>query len=147
MSFHDSVPRDEFRVIVADDDDLLREVVCAPLRQWGFTVVEASNGRQALDAALAHSGPVLVILDWIMPGLDGLEVCRRVRASDKLAYILLLTSRAETRSMAEGLKAGADDYLVKRMNREELCIRLSLGLRMLSLQSQLLVQAGENVSA
>jgi len=133
----------ELQVIVADDDEILRSVVCTPLREWGFTLTEAEDGAHALRAALTSDKPLLIVLDWVMPEMSGLEVCRQVRAAGKLAYILLLTSRSGTENIAEGLRAGVDDYLVKRMSREELCVRLNLAMRVLSLQWQLRKRCAE----
>jgi DNA-binding response OmpR family regulator len=128
---------------VADDDEVMREVVCAPLRKWGINIITAGGGSEAMAILQNETGPVLAILDWVMPGMSGLDVCRRIRESGKLAYILLLTARSGKQNIAEGLKAGADDYLTKRISQEELRVRLSLGIRILTLESQLAARTAE----
>jgi DNA-binding response OmpR family regulator len=131
------------RVVVAEDDDISREIVCSLLRNWGFSIVITRDGREAMEALRAETGPVLAVLDWMMPGLDGTEVCRRVRETGRLVYILLLTARSAKEQVVEGLQAGADDYLVKPFNKEELHARLKAGLRVLLLQSALSVRVDE----
>jgi DNA-binding response OmpR family regulator len=108
-------------------------------------IVSARDGNEALQAFRREASPVLAIFDWVMPGLDGLELCRRVRKEAKLAYILLLTARGGTQNIRQALQAGADDYLVKRISQEELSVRLRLGIRILSLEAQLAAQAVELV--
>jgi sigma-B regulation protein RsbU (phosphoserine phosphatase) len=125
------------KVVVAEDDDISREVVCTLLRNWGFEVIVTRDGREAMEALRAETGPVLAVLDWMMPGLDGLEICRRVRETEQLVYILLLTARGGKEHIVEGLQAGADDYLIKPFNKEELHARLKSGLRVLMLQTSL----------
>jgi DNA-binding response OmpR family regulator len=90
-----------------------------------------------------ETGPVLAILDWVMPGMNGLDVCRRIRATRKHGYILLLTARSSKQDITQGLRAGADDYLVKRISHEELYVRLSLGIRILTLESPLQARMSE----
>jgi DNA-binding response OmpR family regulator len=100
------------------------------------------DGNEALEALCAQSAPTLAVLDWMMPGMDGVEVCRRVRAMDKLVYILLLTARSAKEQLVEGLQAGTDDYLTKPFNKEELHARLKAGLRVLTLQATQATLAG-----
>ncbi len=131
-------PRPLGRVVVAEDDPVSRELICALLLKWGFEVTITHDGNEALEALRAAQGPIMAVLDWMMPGKDGVEVCRRVRTmEDKLVYILLLTARTAKEQVVEGLQAGADDYLTKPFNKEELHARLKAGLRVLSLQSTL----------
>ncbi len=131
------------KVVVAEDDAISREVVCTLLRNWGFDLLVASEGREAMEILRAQTGPVLAVLDWMMPGMDGLEICRRLRAADKLVYILLLTARSAKEQVVEGLQAGADDYLIKPFNKEELHARLKVGLRVLLLQATLAARVDE----
>lgn len=131
------------KVVVAEDDPVSREVVCALLRNWGFDVLVTRDGTEAMEALRAQSLPTLAVLDWMMPGMDGVEVCRRVRELDKLVYILLLTARSATEQLVEGLQAGADDYLTKPFKKEELHARLKAGLRVLMLQSTLQARVEE----
>ncbi len=90
-----------------------------------------------MAAIRAEQGPAVVILDWMMPGMDGLEVCRRIREIGKPAHIILLTARAFKESLVEGLENGADDYLVKPFDKDELLARVHVGLRILNLQESL----------
>ncbi|MBV9008907.1 MAG: response regulator [Verrucomicrobia bacterium] len=125
------------KVVIAEDDAVSRELVSSLLRSWNFDVLVTRDGSEALEALRAQRAPTLAVLDWMMPALDGLEVCRRVRAMDKLVYILLLTARTAKEQLVEGLQAGADDYLTKPFNKEELHARLKAGLRVLMLQAAL----------
>ncbi len=131
------------RVVVAEDDPISREIVCTLLRKWGFDIVVTQDGREAMEALRAESGPVLAVLDWMMPGMDGLEICRRIREADRLVYVLLLTARSSKEHLVEGLQAGADDYLIKPFNKEELHARLKAGLRVLLLQAALAARVEE----
>lgn len=130
-------PRENCRVLVAEDDPVSREVVVSLLRNWGFDVLVTRDGTEAMEALRAQQEPTLAVLDWMMPGLDGVELCRRVRAMDKLVYILLLTARTAKEQLVEALQAGADDYLTKPFNKDELHARLKAGLRVLMLQAAL----------
>jgi two-component system response regulator MprA len=116
------------RILVVDDDPKIRTVVRRGLAYEGYRVVEAASGAEGLEKAREHL-PDLVILDVMMPGLDGLEVTRRLRASGDEIAILMLTARDEVRDRVEGLETGADDYLVKPFNFEELLARVHALLR------------------
>ncbi len=111
------------------------------LRRWKFDVLTAGDGLAAWDV-LQRERPPLVICDWMMPGLDGPELCRHVRADEALAatYILLLTSRDGQGDLVSGLEAGADDYLVKPFDQEELRARVQAGARLVTLQRRLAEQ-------
>ncbi len=110
------------------------------LGKWGYDPVIARDGLEAWRALDAEDAPRLAILDWMMPGLDGVEICRRVRAAGRepYIYILLLTARTESQDLVEGMEAGADDYLTKPFVAHELRVRLRAGHRILDLQSQLM---------
>jgi diguanylate cyclase (GGDEF)-like protein len=114
------------------------------LSKWGYQVVQAPDGEEAWRVLARGNGPRLAILDWMMPGIDGVEVCRRVRAlgREPYTYILLLTARTERSDLVEGMEAGADDYLTKPFNAHELRVRLRAGRRILELQAEL-VEARE----
>jgi len=116
------------QLLVVDDDAAVREALALVLDLGGFQVATAVDGREAIRA-LAAGSPDAVILDVLMPGLDGLEVCRRMRASGDRTPVLMLTARAEVSERVAGLEAGADDYLVKPFAREELIARLRALLR------------------
>ena len=116
------------RILVVDDDPKIRTVVRRGLAYEGYRVVEAATGEEGLDKAREHL-PDLVILDVMMPGIDGLEVTRRLRAAGDEIAILMLTARDEIKDRVEGLETGADDYLVKPFNFEELLARVHALLR------------------
>ena len=110
------------------------------LTSWGYNAVIARNGVEAFQCLQADDAPRLAILDWMMPGMDGVEICRRLRAAarEPYTYLLLLTARTESADLVEGMEAGADDYLTKPFNSQELRVRLRAGTRILELQEQLL---------
>jgi two-component system response regulator MprA len=116
------------RILVVDDDPKIRTVVRRGLAYEGYRVVEAASGEEALEKAREHL-PHLVVLDVMMPGIDGLEVTRRLRSAGDAVAILMLTARDEVRDRVEGLETGADDYLVKPFSFEELLARVHALLR------------------
>jgi two-component system response regulator MprA len=116
------------RLLVVDDDPSVREALALVLDLGGFSVTTAIDGREAIRM-LSLASPDAVILDVLMPGLDGLEVCRRMRATGDRTPVLMLTARAEVSERVAGLEAGADDYLAKPFAREELIARLHAMLR------------------
>lgn len=109
------------------------------LKKWGYDVEAVENGLDACTALESVNAPLIAILDWNMPGLDGLEVCRRARELPKQQppYIIMLTARVGGEDIVAALDAGADDYIVKPFNRAELRARLGVGLRMVRLQTSL----------
>jgi sigma-B regulation protein RsbU (phosphoserine phosphatase) len=124
-------------IIIAEDDPVSREVISTLVSKWGFRSIVTHDGHEAMAAIRAEPGPVLAILDWMMPGMDGLEVCRRVRQIDKPAHIILLTARTAKESLVQGLESGADDYLVKPFDKNELLARIHAGFRIIHLQETL----------
>jgi two-component system cell cycle response regulator len=128
------------KVLIAEDEAVSRRLLEASLRRWGYDVVVAANGRVALDILERPDAPKLVIFDWLMPGLDGIQLCQQVRAkqNDPYTYILLLTSKRNQRDVVEGLSAGADDYITKPFDPQELKVRLRAGKRIVCLQDQLI---------
>jgi DNA-binding response OmpR family regulator len=133
----------ERKVVVADDDPVSREILTSLLGKWVYKVIAASDGCEAMEALRAQTEPVLAIVDWMMPGMEGTEICRRVREINKSVYILLLTARAGKERVVEGLKAGADDYVSKPFDKDELRARLSVGARILDLQCALNARVAE----
>ena len=119
---------DPTRILVVDDDSKLRTVVRRGLAYEGYRVVEAATGEEGLEKAREHL-PELVVLDIMLPGIDGLEVTRRLRAAGDEISILMLTARDEIKDRVEGLETGADDYLVKPFSFEELLARVHALLR------------------
>ncbi len=131
------------KVVIAEDDPVSREILTSLLGKWGFHVIAAVDGREAMETLRAQTEPVLAILDWMMPGMEGPEICRRLREVNKSVYILLLTARAGKERVVEGLRAGADDYLAKPFDKDELRARLSVGARILDLQMALTARVEE----
>src|SRR5215207_95821 len=115
------------RVLVVDDEEVILDLISTGLRYEGFDVAVATDGRAALVQA-AQFRPHLVVLDWMLPGLDGLTVCRRLRARSDVA-ILMLTAKGELEERVAGLEGGADDYLVKPFKFQELLARIRAILR------------------
>ncbi len=125
-------------ILVADDDGIIRLVLNSALTSLGHTVHEASNGREAL-AAWQEGRHSLLISDWMMPDLDGLELCRRVRAQKgtDFAYIILLTSRSGKTNYLEAMEAGADDFLNKPFEQDQFAARVRVAQRILDLHENL----------
>jgi two-component system cell cycle response regulator len=143
MTLPDSyrVPSRDDSVLIAEDDAVCRMILQTWLKTWGYRLVVAENGVEAWDILQREHPPELLILDWVMPGIDGLELCRRVRQRQQNAYILLVTANDEKQEIVNGLEAGADDYLTKPFDADELRARLRVGQRMLSLHDQLRFRA------
>jgi len=129
------------RILAAEDSPVFQFMLHSMLLKWGYQVAMVSDGNQAWAALQAEDPPSLAILDWMMPGLDGVELCRRLRAANRepYIYVLLLTARTESRDLVEGIEAGADDYLTKPFNAAELRARLRAGRRIVDLQRELVV--------
>jgi len=135
-------PYEDMRVLIADDSIVSRHLLEATLRKWGYEVVVATDGVQALSVLQDENPPRLAILDWVMPGLTGPEVCSRVREKSRnkdlnYTYIVLLSSKSQREDLIEGLEAGADDYLTKPFDQHELKVRLRAGTRIIDLQREL----------
>jgi sigma-B regulation protein RsbU (phosphoserine phosphatase) len=127
------------KILIAEDDAVSRQALTKILSHWGFEALEAKNGLEAWEALRAPDSPRLAVLDWMMPGMDGLEVCRLVRSLDREdpVYIIMLTARAAKEDLVAGLRGGADDYITKPFDKEELRARLYVGQRMVELQCRL----------
>lgn len=128
------------KALVADDDAASRILLQKVLTKWGYDVVTASGGEEAWKILTGDNPPDIVVLDWMMPELDGVEVCRRVRALDLSSppYLILLTSRSDKQDIATGLEAGAADYVQKPFDHDELRARLLVGRRFAELNRKLL---------
>jgi diguanylate cyclase (GGDEF)-like protein len=128
------------KVLVADDDRSSRLLVSALVRRLGYDVCQAADGLEALAALRSPSPPQLAILDWVMPGLDGLRLCRAIRGEgvDHYTYIILLTAKDSADAIVEGLDSGADDFIAKPVDQEVLGARLRSGQRVIDLQEQLI---------
>ena len=127
------------KILVAEDDPIIRRLLEATLVRTGYEVVTAENGAQALEILERDDSPRLAIMDWMMPEIDGVEVCRRVRAlgSRGYTYVIMLTAKGRKEDLLAGLEAGADDYLTKPFDPHELRSRLRVGQRILDLESVL----------
>lgn len=128
------------RILIAEDDPVLRRMLEALLVKSGYDVVAVADGTQALRILESQEAPSLAILDWIMPGMEGPQVCQRIRQrrDRPYVYILLLTVLTQKGNVLHGLESGADDYLTKPFDAEELRARVRVGLRILSLQQSLI---------
>lgn len=128
------------KILVAEDDPVTLRLLRVSLERWNYEVIAVADGTQARDALLREGAPKLAILDWVMPGADGIEICRELRKREAGPYIytLLLTSKSQKDDLLQGLEAGADDYLIKPFDLQELQARLRSGRRIIDLQDQLI---------
>jgi two-component system, cell cycle response regulator len=135
------------RILIAEDDGVARRLLQARLAGWGYDVVSVSDGGAAWTALQADDAPRLALLDWEMPGLDGVEVCRRVRrlGREPYRYLILLTARDRSEDIVTALEAGADDFVAKPFVPQEMQVRLRVGRRILELFAEL-VAAREAMS-
>lgn len=126
------------RALVADDSATVRRVLENHLRRWGFEVILAKDGNEAWEQLQQDDPPSIAILDFVMPGMDGLEVCRRVRQRPRgsYIYIIVLTARGAKDDILAGFEAGADDYIKKPFDVDELCYRIKSGQRIIELEQQ-----------
>ena len=133
------------RALVADDDRVTAEILSRTLGRWEFEVTVVGDGAAAWEYLRAATTPTLAVLDWMMPEMDGPEVCRRVRADLPLAtmYLMLLTARESRGDLVTGLNAGADDYITKPFDTDELRARVQVGVRVLTLQRSLAERVDE----
>lgn len=127
------------RILIAEDHHVSRHLLERNLQNWGFEVVSAEDGEAAAEILDAPGAPSIAVLDWMMPKLDGVEVCRRVRSRENRPYIylLLLTAKSQKEEIAAGLDAGADDYVIKPFDPDELRARLKVGQRVVELERTL----------
>ena len=133
------------RILVAEDHQVSRHLLERNLQNWGFDVVSAQDGKAAVEILEGPDAPSLAILDWMMPQMDGVEVCQRVRAKTGTPYIylLLLTAKSQKDEIAAGLDAGADDYVIKPFDPDELRARLKVGQRVVELERALEKQVAD----
>jgi two-component system, cell cycle response regulator len=128
------------RILIAEDDAITRRLLQAHLKKWGHDVVVAADGAQAWRILNEDDAPNLVILDWMMPEMDGVTVCQELRKLEKhpYVYVILLTARTRKEDVIEGLEAGADDYMIKPFDTHELKVRVRAGCRIIQLQQDLM---------
>lgn len=127
------------KILIAEDDVTSRGILESVLLKWNYEVIPVSNGDDALKLLLGTDAPALALLDWMMPGKNGVQVCQIVRQQEtiKPPYLILLTSRGETDDIAKGLESGANDYIIKPYDKTELHARIKVGKRMIKLQDEL----------
>jgi phosphoserine phosphatase RsbU/P len=127
------------KILIAEDDLISRRLLETTLSRWGYEVVVTCDGTAAWEVLRRADAPPLAILDWMMPGADGVEVCRRVRraATPTPPYLILLTAKGRREDIVAGLRSGADDYVTKPFNRDELRARVQVGVRIVELQHSL----------
>lgn len=143
-----SAPTSDMRILIADDSLVSRHLLEATLRKWSYEVIVATDGLEAWNHLKQDDPPRLAILDWVMPGLSGPEVCKRVREHARneelnYTYLLLLTSKSQREDLIEGMESGADDYLTKPFDQHELKVRLRAGSRVIDLQRELVAAREE----
>src|SRR2546423_8456296 len=137
------------RILVAEDHYVSRHLLERNLVNWGFNVITAEDGAAAMSILEAEDAPALAIIDWMMPKMDGLEVCTRVRqhTNRPYVYLVLLTAKSQKEEIAAGLEAGADDYVIKPFDPDELRARLTVGQRVVALERQLAKKVADLESA
>jgi sigma-B regulation protein RsbU (phosphoserine phosphatase) len=133
------------KILIAEDDLVSRTMLSRLLTSWGHEVLVTTDGQSAWDILQRDDAPKLAILVWMMPDIDGVEVCRRLRnrATQEPTYVILLTGKDRTEDLVQGLESGANDYLVKPFDRRELQARLRVAERMVTLQHELLERVRE----
>ena len=125
------------RILVADDSPTCRKVLTRALTHAGFDVIAVANGAEAINELRKPDHPSIAILDWEMPEMDGIEICRRMRDAAKVVYLIIASSHDSVNDIIEGLNAGADDYLTKPIVTDELLAHIKVGLRVVGLQRAL----------
>ena len=128
------------KILIAEDENVTRTILSRKLTAWGYEVVSAAGGNAAWKILQQTEAPNLAILDWMMPDIDGIEICSRLKALEdsRPTYVIMLTSRDNEEDIVKGLDAGADDYVIKPFKDSELRSRINVGRRMLELQVGLL---------
>jgi two-component system chemotaxis response regulator CheY len=128
------------KVLIVEDDPVSRRLLEVFLVKWGYDVKSTRNGIEAWQLLHEPKAPSLVISDWMMPGMDGLELCRKIRDMERpeYTYFIIITAKEKTEDVVEGLEAGADDYLVKPFDQEELKYRVKIGERIIQLERRIL---------
>jgi DNA-binding response OmpR family regulator len=136
-------------IVIAEDDPVSRKLVTTVIEMGGYRTIVTKDGDEAMLALRAQKKPCLAVVDWMMPGMDGGEICRRIRAGERSVYIIMLTARGTKKDAVQGIDYGADDYLVKPFDPDELLARIRAGLRVLATHETLTnrVQALETTAS
>ncbi|MBF0477173.1 MAG: diguanylate cyclase [Deltaproteobacteria bacterium] len=131
------------RILIADDNSVTRRMLKSFLAKWGYEVVTTKDGDEAWEVLKENDCPDIAILDWVMPGKEGIEVCRMVRAANKPSYIyiIILTSLGNQEDIIAGLQAGADDYVIKPFSYDEFRCRVCIGERIINLEREIMIMA------
>lgn len=127
------------KILVAEDDSVSQQVLVAVLEKWGYEVLPTDDGQQAWDILQKEDSPKLAVLDWMMPNMSGIDVCKKLRElkTDNPVYVIMLTALTDKAYIVEGLDAGANDYVAKPFDMDELQARVRVGCRVLELQQAL----------
>lgn len=125
------------KLLIAEDNPTVQAILKNSVTQWGFQVVCTKNGVDALNILTKQDGPQLALIDWMMPEMDGLTLCKKIRQlqGHKPFYLVILTSNSQQNDIIQGLNAGADDYITKPFNKNELQSRVNVGRRMISMMN------------
>jgi two-component system, cell cycle response regulator len=128
------------KILIVEDDPISRRILENFLEKWGYDVTAAIDGSAAWEIMQNPEAPNLVISDWMMPNMDGVELCEKIRAMEKAeyTYFILLTTKTEKKDIIEGLESGADDFIVKPFDHEELKSRVKIGKRIISLEQKII---------
>lgn len=131
------------KVLIAEDDAASRRLLEASLHKWGYDVLTTRDGREALEVFQNPEAPSLVISDWMMPDMDGLGLCRKIREMERSGYVyfIILTAEGTKEDVIKGLEAGADDYLLKPFDQQELKYRIGIGKRIVKLEHRIMLLA------
>lgn len=130
-------------IVIAEDDPVSRRLVTAAIEAGGFNTIVTNDGDEAMTALRAQKNACIAVIDWMMPGIDGVEICRRMRESGRRIYIIMVSARGTKTDEIEGIDHGADDYVVKPFDPNELLARVRAGMRVMKTQEALV----ERVSA
>jgi len=128
------------KILISEDDPIFRAILENNLKKWGYQVLSTANGRQAWEIISKPGCPNIVISDWMMPEMDGLQLCRKVRAHEtpRYVYFMILTAKSDQQDILQGLEAGVDDYLTKPIDYVELKYRIHIGERIINLEEKVL---------
>jgi two-component system, cell cycle response regulator len=128
------------KIMIVEDDAITRRILESSLKKWGYEVISVIDGSAAWEIMRNPNAPSLVISDWMMPNMDGVELCKKIRAIEKAeyTYFILLTTKTEKKDIIEGLESGADDFIVKPFDHEELKSRVKIGKRIIRLEQRII---------